>query len=158
MAQEWANRSTKGSTSSTPRTCHWTRRNSKRCGVAAAQGDLLAFCDADDVVHPGWLSAHVSALAEADVSAGVFDYWSFERATQALTGDVRSPARPGPSLAFSSQPLEVATSQSGGAPFEDIGGFTQDLMTGEDMDLSWRLRNSPAIALSLNAEAVHRPA
>src|SRR2546423_10557404 len=28
-------------------------------GAAEAQGDLLAFCDADDVVLPGWLEAPV---------------------------------------------------------------------------------------------------
>ena len=48
----------------------------RNAGVGAAQGELLAFCDADDVVQPGWLTAHVAALAEADVSAGVFDFWS----------------------------------------------------------------------------------
>ena len=37
-------------------------------GSGAAQGELLAFCDADDVVQPGWLAAHVLALAEADAS------------------------------------------------------------------------------------------
>jgi cellulose synthase/poly-beta-1,6-N-acetylglucosamine synthase-like glycosyltransferase len=41
-----------------------------------ARGDLLAFADADDVVPPGWLAAHVRALADADVSAGFMDSWS----------------------------------------------------------------------------------
>ena len=108
----------------------------RNAGVAAAQGDLLAFCDADDVVHPGWLAAHVSALAEADVSAGVFDYWS-------LNGQpTPSPVKyaPPPALAlFGFLPAagsgNLAIRRSA---FEDIGGFTPELMTGEDFDLSWR--------------------
>src|SRR5271166_4797114 len=48
----------------------------RNAGVGAARGELLAFCDADDVVQPGWLTAHVSALAEADASGGVIDFWS----------------------------------------------------------------------------------
>ena len=48
----------------------------RNVGVEAARGELLAFCDADDVVQPGWLTAHVLALAEADASGGVVDFWS----------------------------------------------------------------------------------
>jgi glycosyltransferase involved in cell wall biosynthesis len=42
-------------------------------GVSAARGDLLAFCDSDDVVSPGWLGAMVSASADADLIAGLLD-------------------------------------------------------------------------------------
>src|SRR6202035_2076299 len=74
VAQEWANRAhmirlIDGSKVRGPGAA-------RNAGVRAAQGELLAFCDADDVVHPGWLTAHVLALAEADLSAGVFDAWS----------------------------------------------------------------------------------
>jgi GT2 family glycosyltransferase len=110
----------------------------RNAGVAEARGELLAFCDADDVVHPGWLTAHVSALAESDISAGVFDFWS-------LNG------LPPPSpLSYAPPP---ATSLFGFLPaagsgnlacrrsaFEELGGFSEDLMTGEDFDLSWRLQ------------------
>ena len=51
-------------------------RGHTKCGRREAHGDMLAFCDADDVVQPGWLRSHVAALADADISAGVFDYWS----------------------------------------------------------------------------------
>lgn len=108
----------------------------RNAGVAAAQGDLLAFCDADDVVHPGWLTAHVSALAEADVSAGVFDYWS-------LNGQpAPSPVTYAPPPALTLFGFLPAAGSGNLAirrnAFEDIGGFTQELMTGEDLDLSWR--------------------
>ena len=37
-----------------PRRGHSAPRNA---GAKAARGELLVFCDADDVVAPGWLSA-----------------------------------------------------------------------------------------------------
>ena len=39
-------------------------------GAAAARGDLLAYCDADDVVDRGWLGALVEAAREA-IGGGV---------------------------------------------------------------------------------------
>jgi glycosyltransferase involved in cell wall biosynthesis len=110
----------------------------RNLAVKAAQGDFLAFCDADDVVQPGWLAAHVSALAEADASGGVVDPWS-------LNGlPVPSP--------ITCEPLP-AMSQFGFLPaamscnlamrrdvFDQLGGFAEDLMTGEDTDLCWRLQ------------------
>src|SRR6266545_10527 len=37
--------------------------HARNVGAAAAAGDLLAFCDADDEVAPGWLSAMGQALS-----------------------------------------------------------------------------------------------
>ena len=103
-------------------------------GVDAAQGQLLAFCDADDVVQPGWLNAYVTALADADVVAGYFDLHS-------LNGGVDG--EPGP----------AATSQLGFLPaglaanlavrreaFMAVGGFDEVLFVGEDIDFCWRLQ------------------
>ena len=46
----------------------------RNIGVRAARGSLVAFCDADDVVRPGWLASMAAALADADLVAGVFDF------------------------------------------------------------------------------------
>ena len=99
----------------------------------------MAFCDADDIVQPGWLAGHVMALAEADVAAGVFDVWS-------LNG-LATPSPPTPVI------IPDAMSQFGFLPaggsgnlalrrdaFEDVGGFAEEMMTGEDIDLCWRLQ------------------
>ena len=116
-----------------------------------AKGDLLAFCDADDVVRPGWLTAHVSALAEADVSAGVFDYWSLNGRT------APSPLSYAPPPALGLYGFLPAAGSGNLAirrrAFEDLGGFAEDLMTGEDLDLSWRSQLA-GHSFVLNTEAV----
>ena len=117
----------------------------RNVGVSESKGDLLAFCDADDVVQPGWLSAHVSALAEADVSAGVFDYWSLN-GLDAPAGPAYAPPPAIGLFGF----LPAAGSNNLGIrrrAFEDLHGFAEDLRTGEDFDLSWP-RSSPVIATS----------
>jgi glycosyltransferase involved in cell wall biosynthesis len=42
----------------------------RNTGAAAAQGDFLAFCDADDVTAPNWLEELVRAGATADIVGG----------------------------------------------------------------------------------------
>ena len=47
--------------------------HARNVGAAAARGELLAVCDGDDVVEPGWLSAFVAASPEHDLMGGAFD-------------------------------------------------------------------------------------
>lgn len=42
--------------------------------AAAATGELLCFCDGDDVVSPGWLDALVGAAGDADIVSGACDH------------------------------------------------------------------------------------
>jgi glycosyltransferase involved in cell wall biosynthesis len=44
------------------------------CGAAAAMGEALAFCDADDEVAPGWVAAMGEALRDHDAVACRIDY------------------------------------------------------------------------------------
>ncbi len=90
---------TSGSGSSTPQRCDGAPA-ARNAGVRAARGDLLAFCDADDVVQPGWLASCARALEEVDVVAGVFDFWSLNGlpciASQAgIHAATRASCRPG---------------------------------------------------------------
>jgi glycosyltransferase involved in cell wall biosynthesis len=112
----------------------------RNAGVGAAQGELLAFCDADDVVQPGWLRAHVFALADADASGGVVDFWSLN----GLATPFPPSYAPPPAMSqFGFLPAAMSCNLAvRRRVFEELGGFAEDLMTGEDVDLCWRLQLS----------------
>jgi GT2 family glycosyltransferase len=111
----------------------------RNLGVRAARGDRLAFCDADDAVHPEWLETLAVALAAHPWVAGALHYGSVNG-----DADARERARPQrtglpvglgfkPYVATANMAIERVT-------FERVGGFPEDLSTGEDKDLSWRLQ------------------
>ena len=101
----------------------------RNTGVRATQGDMLAFCDADDVVQPGWISACVAGLDDADVVAGTFDMASLNGAP---AGD-RVPAATG-QLGFLPAGLAANLAVRRTA-FEAVDGFREELFVGEDIDL-----------------------
>jgi glycosyltransferase involved in cell wall biosynthesis len=48
--------------------------HARRRGAAEARGELIAFCDADDVAGPAWLERLVAASSGADIVAGLDDF------------------------------------------------------------------------------------
>ncbi len=106
----------------------------RNAGVRAARGDLLLFCDADDVVQPGWLASCARALTEVDVVAGVFDFWS-------LNGLDASPPKPASMRQLGFLPAGLGANLAvRREAFESVGGFAEELLIGEDIDLCWRLQ------------------
>jgi GT2 family glycosyltransferase len=106
----------------------------RNAGARAARGDLLAFCDSDDVVRPGWLASCARALGSADVVAGIFDFWS-------LNGLPESPPAPASMLQLPFLPAGLSANLAvRRQAFDAVGGFAEELVTGEDIDLCWRLQ------------------
>ncbi|WP_030435446.1 glycosyltransferase [Actinoplanes subtropicus] len=108
----------------------------RNAGVRAAAGERLVFCDADDVADPGWLTAMVAALADADLVGGALDC------------SVLSPAfmdeQPAP-LPAQGEPLPFARSANCGirrSVLHAVGGWAEHFRggAGEDVELSWRVQ------------------
>lgn len=104
--------------------------------VRASSGGMLLFCDADDVVSPGWAIALAQSLADADIAVGVRRH--------DLLNDLRS------SRGWSNETAHLETVYHH-LPFGTlsclgmrrelflrIGGCDTLLATGEDIDLCWR--------------------
>lgn len=108
----------------------------RNAGAREARGELLAFCDSDDVVRPGWLAHCAKALGAADVVAGIFDFWS-------LNGGIESTPAPASMRQFPFLPAGLCANLAvRRAAFDAVDGFAEELMTGEDIDLCWRLQTA----------------
>lgn len=112
----------------------------RNAGVEAASGVWLAFCDADDVVLPGWLEALGGCVATGRAAVGSFRLTDSTAA--AVASDWQESRRELPRylgqvpLAYSSN-LAVTRHD-----FDQVGGFDEALRCGEDADLGIRLIES----------------
>lgn len=116
--------------------------HARNVGAAAARGELLAFCDQDDEVAPGWLDAMADALAKHDVVAGRLEHdalnepWAIAvRGRPQAEGLVEWETPGSPPFAFGCT-LGVRR-----AVHEEMGGFDETFERGcEDVDYCWRLQ------------------
>jgi glycosyltransferase involved in cell wall biosynthesis len=111
--------------------------HARNAGVEGSSGDLVLFCDADDVVSPGWITAMVEAAAKVDIVAGPLD---LERLNDRLSRAWHAtPPSDRPLRGHNFLPF--ASGCNCGVwrdVFEALGGFDRARLAGEDVDLSWR--------------------
>ena len=104
-------------------------------GAAESSAELLAFCDGDDIVERGWLAALASALVSADLVGGRLDEDMLAIAGQESW---RPPATPGGLPSFLGHQYVVSANMGVRRElFEQIGGFDETLIRGEDMAFSF---------------------
>ena len=118
-------------------------------GAAAAAGRLLCFCDADDVVAPGWLAALASCSASYDIVGGRLEMESLNSAI------VRS-WRPTPRAADAGASITFAPSGNmaiAAALFRELGGFDVEYLKAHDVELGRRARRL-GYSIGFCAEAV----
>ncbi len=111
--------------------------HARNVGALAASGDLLLFCDGDDIADEDWMVRLIQALAETDAVGG---YLEEELLAVAGQEDWRPPATPGSLPTFLGFPFLVSANMGVvRSVFHSVGGFDTTLMRGEDIALSWDL-------------------
>jgi glycosyltransferase involved in cell wall biosynthesis len=109
----------------------------RNAGARAAGGDFLAFCDADDVADSGWLAGLAAAATEGDMVAGWLDVGPLNDAEVRAWHETSEWELGHPIRQF----MPVASTANLGvwrSVFTAVGGFSDEVMYGEDKDLAWR--------------------
>lgn len=112
----------------------------RNVGARAARADLVAFCDADDVAAPGWLTAIADGLGDFDAAGGVIE-------TDRLNGPSFAKLMHNPAGRGVDVVMDFLPRPHGGncglrkAVFEELGGFDEDFAGGGDeTEFFWRLQ------------------
>jgi glycosyltransferase involved in cell wall biosynthesis len=110
-------------------------------GAAAASGEALLFCDADDEVAPGWLAALGWALARHDFVASRYEFAKLNPPRVART----RPESQSAGLNAYTYPPFLPHAGGGGlgvkaALHRAVGGFDETMPVLEDTDYCWRLQ------------------
>lgn len=118
----------------------------RNTGVRESRFDIIAICDADDVVSPNWLAGLVDGLGTHDIVCGSLEVRSINSAeTLGLRGwdgtDTPMPSI-GRELGFLDQVIcgNVAFKRP---VWTDVGGFDENFgRGGDDVDFGWRVQLS----------------
>ncbi|VTR78133.1 glycosyltransferase [Cellulomonas hominis] len=128
----------------------------RNAAAEVARGDVLLFCDADDVVAPGWAAALHRALGDAELVAGRLEWARLNgRAAQ------ESRALPQVDGLQHTEPLPwlgCASSSNLGVRrdlFHRVGGFDTRARFLQDTDLCWRAQLAGAALVFEPAAVVH---
>jgi glycosyltransferase involved in cell wall biosynthesis len=110
-------------------------------GVRAAKSELLAFCDADDVVAQGWVAGMAQALAQHEFVSGPHE---IDRLNTAVLARSRGNSQPTGIQAYTDPPyLPHAGAGNMGVTrrvFDLVGGFDESMEALFDTDFCWKVQ------------------
>jgi GT2 family glycosyltransferase len=123
-------------------------------GIGESKGDLLAFCDADDIVNEGWLAGLASAAPTSDLVGGRLDEELLNGSTDGLRPRMPSDRLP---VALGFLPFAVGANCAVWADVvQEIGPFDERYLIGNDdvefsfraQLLGYRLRYAPGAVVA----------
>ena len=125
--------------------------HARNVGAGAADGELLLFCDSDDIADPHWIE-HLSAAL--DFYGAVGGFLDEDRLSVSGQEHWRPPATPGELPSFLGHPFLVSANMGViRSNFEAVAGFDTALIRGEDIAFSWDLLER-GIELGYCSEAI----
>jgi GT2 family glycosyltransferase len=126
--------------------------HARNVGARSARTPLVAFCDADDIPSPDWLSGLVWAQDGEAAVGGRLEYSLLNDVSGGMDRQhMQTIGLPKPMgyLPFSSSANLLVPRSA----FERVGGFDERLIAGEDVDFCWRLQQA-GFELRFAADAV----
>jgi glycosyltransferase involved in cell wall biosynthesis len=115
--------------------------HARNVGAAAARGELLAFCDADDVVDENWLAALVTASLDHDLVGGVQEEDRLNDAAIRRSRGARTQRALVKPLGF--LPFAPTSNLAVWADvYQTVGGLDIDYPQAHDVEFSWRAQVS----------------
>ena len=98
---------------------------------------MFAFCDADDIVQPGWVEGYAAAATDHDLAAGPIYHFSDKGPVAPFRREPSTEA----SVVLDFLPFaDAANLMVVREAFEAVGGFSEDLDRSGDVDLLRRLQ------------------
>lgn len=121
--------------------CRRGQAHARNVGARLAKGELLAFCDADDEVAPGWLEAIGRALSKHDFVASRLEPtrlnqpWALKSHNCPQQDGIQAYTYPAYLAHAAGSGLGIKHSLH-----EAVGGFDETIYPLEDTDYCWRLQ------------------
>ncbi len=125
--------------------------HARNVGASAADGEILLFCDGDDIADEDWMAVLMQRMGAEQAVGG-----HLEEELLAVPGQEhwRPPATPNGLPSFLGFPFLVSANMGvHRSVFESVGGFDTTLLRGEDIAFSWDLIDA-GVELGYAAEAV----
>lgn len=136
---------------SIPATQRRGQSHARNAGAQAGTGQVVLFLDQDDHARPGYLDSMRRALVEHDFVASRL---CIDQLNDPVTMRSRRPAQV-TGLGGGLYPWGYGSTLGiDRALFEAVGGFDEDLVNGEDVDLCYRVQERFAVSLELAQDAV----
>lgn len=126
--------------------------HARNTGARAAHGDLLLFCDADDIVEQGWVAGMIDALETSDAAGGR------TRLLDPTTGRWSDPVIPRRMTTTDLPPSPLgACCAVRRSVWSDVGGFDEHLAgrAADETEFFWRLQ-ARGFRLAVAPDAVVR--